>query len=95
MSTCIAPSTVSRRWGLAYGLSEREIQQSVFEPLGLDEVVPNNTHLDEGLHSLPHGDALDPDNPSRFQSTGGWSVTAQNLARVMCGMDQTTKPAHS
>jgi CubicO group peptidase (beta-lactamase class C family) len=64
------------------------IDDRVLHPLGLHGVVPNNTSLDDGLDAWPHGDALDPDNPSRFQATGGWSASARDLARVMCSLDR-------
>jgi CubicO group peptidase (beta-lactamase class C family) len=69
----------------------------VLSPLGLDGVVANNTRLDQGLDAWPYGkdsqgrDAkLDPSSPAGFVSTGSWSATAQDLARVMCGLDRAS-----
>lgn len=63
------------------------IGKRVLEPLGLTDVVPNNTAIDDGRDAWPHGDELDPDNPSKFVATGGWSASAQDLTRVMCSLD--------
>lgn len=65
-------------------------RQHVLDRLGLHDVVPNNTRLDDGLDAWPHGSELDPDKPALFQSTGGWSASASDLARIMCGLDQTS-----
>lgn len=62
--------------------------EHVFGPLGLDDIVPNNTNLDDGLDAWPHGSKLDPDKPAKFQATGSWSASAQDVARIMCGLDQ-------
>lgn len=72
---------------LYYGYHDYTIRE-VFRRLGLDDVVVNNTHLDDGLDAWPHGDDLDPDTKYRFPSTGAWSATAQDLTRIMCGLDQ-------
>lgn len=65
-------------------------KQHVLDKLGLYDVVPNNTHLDDGLDAWPHGGQLDPNKPAHFQATGGWSASARDLARIMCGIDQTS-----
>jgi ELWxxDGT repeat protein len=64
------------------------IRAGVLDPLGLDDVVPNNTGLAQGRDAWPHGDALDPDKPAWFTSTGSWSSSAQDMARIMCGLDR-------
>jgi len=66
------------------GVVEREI----LEPLGLFDVVPNNVDISD-LDARPHGSTLDPGEPSNLGlATGGWSATAQDLARIMCGIDR-------
>lgn len=72
-----------------YGYYDK-IKADLLDPLGLEGVVPNNWRLDDGLDAWPHGHQLEPDNPARFISTGSWSSSAQDLARIMCGLDQTS-----
>ena len=70
------------------------VEQHLLEPLGLTDVVPNNAELG-GLDTVPHssdGDPLDVDPTviSRLGlSTGGWTASARDLARIMCSTDQT------
>lgn len=66
------------------------IRQNILDPLGLSDVVPNNTNISE-LDAWPHGSALDPSNPTVLgAAAGGWSASAQDLARIMCGLDRTS-----
>jgi len=66
----------------------RVIERNVLEPLGLFDVVPNNVDISD-LDAWPHGSSLDPDDPSDLGlATGGWSATARDLARIMCGIDR-------
>ena len=64
------------------------IERNVLHPIGLTHVVPKNTDIGE-LDAWPHGSQH---NPSDIQPlglpTGGWVATAQDLARVMCGLDR-------
>ena len=70
------------------------VEQHLLEPLGLTDVVPNNAELG-ALDTVPHssdGDPLDVDPTviSRLGlSTGGWTASARDLARIMCSTDQT------
>lgn len=64
------------------------ITQKVLRPLGLTNVVGNNTDLGDEIDAWPHGYELDPDTPSMLgRATGGWSASAKDLARIMCGLD--------
>jgi CubicO group peptidase (beta-lactamase class C family) len=63
------------------------VRANILDPLGLDAVVGNNWDLDSGLDAWPHGSKPDPDNPGRNLATGDWSATAQDLSRLMCGID--------
>jgi CubicO group peptidase (beta-lactamase class C family) len=65
------------------------IERKVLHQLGLFDVVPNNSRIRDGRDAWPHGDALDPSSPSGLgMPTGGWSAAAQDMARVMCGLDR-------
>jgi CubicO group peptidase (beta-lactamase class C family) len=63
------------------------VKTNILDPLGLHDVVGNNWDLDSGLDAWPHGSTLDPDSAARFLSTGSWSASAQDLSRLMCGID--------
>jgi CubicO group peptidase (beta-lactamase class C family) len=71
------------------------VEQNVLQPLGLNDVVPNNTSISK-LDAKPHGAdsngvpyELDPNKPSTLGlASGGWSATARDLVRVMCSLDQ-------
>ncbi len=64
------------------------IEQGILEPLGLSGVVPNNVDIGE-LDAWPDGSTLDPESPSTLgMPTGGWSASAQDLVRIMCGLDR-------
>lgn len=71
------------------------VEQNVLQPLGLNDVVPNNTSISK-LDAKPHGAdsqgnpyELDPNDPSTLGlASGGWSATARDLVRVMCALDQ-------
>jgi CubicO group peptidase (beta-lactamase class C family) len=98
-------------WGFAFvgqivgeaseeGDYRQYIDNHLLAPLGLFDVVPNNTAI-SGLDALPH-DAdnlpvpLDPDSVSRLLlATGGWSASARDLARVMCSIDGTSNNLRS
>jgi len=64
------------------------IEQGILEPLGLSGVVPNNADISE-LDAWPHGSELDPETPSTLGlPTGGWTASAQDMVRIMCGLDR-------
>ncbi len=66
------------------------ITDNVLAPLGLTSVVPNNVAISE-LDAWPHGSSLNPEDPSVLgTAAGGWSASAQDLARIMCGLDRTS-----
>lgn len=64
----------------------------VFGPLGLDDAVPNNVGygpLDAVPYEAGAALAVDPTVVSRLAlAAGGWSLSARDLARVMCATDQ-------
>jgi CubicO group peptidase (beta-lactamase class C family) len=62
------------------------VKQTILEPLGLPNVVLNNTEISE-LDAWPHGSALDETDPATSGATGGWSASARDLVRIMCGLD--------
>lgn len=62
------------------------VTQSILQPLGLTDVVVNNTAISE-LDAWPHGSTLDETDVSDSPATGGWSATAQDMVRIMCGLD--------
>jgi CubicO group peptidase (beta-lactamase class C family) len=65
------------------------IDRRVLHPLGVWDVVPNNSRIRDGRDAWPHGDKLDAGNPSGLGlPTGGWSASAQDMARVMCSLDR-------
>jgi CubicO group peptidase (beta-lactamase class C family) len=70
------------------------VEQHLLDPLGLPDVVPNNAELGV-LDTVPHSSAgepldVDPTTISRLGlSTGGWTASARDLARIMCSIDQT------
>jgi CubicO group peptidase (beta-lactamase class C family) len=67
------------------------IRQNMLEPLGLTDVVPKNTDINEDLDAWPHGSALDPDDLNLLgTAAGGWSASARDLVRIMCGLDRTS-----
>jgi hypothetical protein len=66
----------------------RVIERNVLHLLGLTNVVPKNTDIGE-LDAWPHGSQHNPADVNILGlPTGGWTATAQDLARVMCGLDR-------
>ncbi|WP_166352440.1 serine hydrolase domain-containing protein [Phytoactinopolyspora limicola] len=77
------------------------MRANVFQPLGLHHVVPRDLESELGERdatSYAYNSAGDPvlpskkyqevrDTPAISTSTGGWVATAQDLVRVMCGID--------
>jgi CubicO group peptidase (beta-lactamase class C family) len=76
------------------------IGNHLLAPLGLFDVVPNNMSISD-LDAIPYeadGDPgdLDPDVVSRLGlSTGGWSASARDLARIMCSTDHSSNHLRS
>lgn len=76
---------------------EEYAQANVFAPLGLDDVVPYGIELGP-LDVTPYrSTAGDPvENPYAITgepgstATGGWIMTAQDLARVACSLDEVS-----
>jgi CubicO group peptidase (beta-lactamase class C family) len=67
----------------------RVIQENILDPLGLNDVVPKNTANDEDVDAWPHGSALDESDVNVLgTAAGGWSASAQDVARIMCGLDR-------
>jgi CubicO group peptidase (beta-lactamase class C family) len=62
------------------------VTQTVLQPLGLTDVVVNNTAISE-LDAWPYGSALDETDVSDSPATGGWSATARDMVRIMCALD--------
>jgi CubicO group peptidase (beta-lactamase class C family) len=75
---------------------------NILAPLGLHDVVPTNLSVNE-LDATPYvsdkkGNPKPPqqqfqtllDQPTISTSTGGWVATGQDLARIMCGLDQVS-----
>ena len=71
------------------------IEDHLLGPIGLFDVVPNNASISD-LDAVPYDTNnapvdLDPDVVSRLGlSTGGWSASARDLARIMCSIDQSS-----
>lgn len=76
------------------------VDQHLLEPLGLFDVVPNNAEWGP-LDAQPYnsdGSAAEVDlsKTSRLGlSTGGWSASAQDLARILCSTDQAANNLRS
>ena len=66
----------------------RVVERNVAEPLGLFGVAPNDVETGD-LDAFPHGSNFGTADPSGTGlATGGWSTSAQDLARIMCGIDR-------
>ena len=66
----------------------RVVERNVLEPLGLFGVAPNDVETGD-LDAFPHGSNFGTADPSgNGLATGGWSASAQDLARIMCGIDR-------
>jgi CubicO group peptidase (beta-lactamase class C family) len=67
------------------------IDRRVLHPLGVYDMVPNNSRIRDGQDAWPHGDKLDASSPSGLGlPTGGWSASARDMARVMCSLDRSS-----
>jgi CubicO group peptidase (beta-lactamase class C family) len=67
------------------------IDRRVLHPLGVYDVVPNNSRIRDGQDAWPHGGTLDASSPSGLGlPTGGWSASARDMARVMCSLDRSS-----
>jgi CubicO group peptidase (beta-lactamase class C family) len=65
------------------------IKQNILDPLGLTDVVPKNTEINEELDAWPHGSSLNPDDVNLLgTAAGGWSASARDLVQIMCGLDR-------
>jgi CubicO group peptidase (beta-lactamase class C family) len=74
------------------GLTYPEIiKQNILDPLGLTNVVPRNVQINEELDAWPHGSSLNPNNVNLpGTAAGGWSASAQDVVRIMCGLDRAS-----
>lgn len=70
----------------------RVIQRNILEPLGLFDVVPRDwVNGDSDLDAFPHGSQYGVADPGELGlATGGWTASAQDLARIMCGIDRNS-----
>ena len=65
-------------------------EQHILDPLGLTDVVPKNTDISD-LDAWPHGSTLDPEDVNLLgTAAGGWSASAKDMVRIMCGLDRTS-----
>ena len=63
------------------------VEQNILHPLGLTDVVPNSNSIDK-LDAFPHGADLNDAPNILGLASGGWSASATDLVRVMCGIDK-------
>lgn len=58
--------------------------------MGLTDVVPKNTDISD-LDAWPHGSTLDPEDVNLLgTAAGGWSASAKDMVRILCGLDRTS-----
>jgi CubicO group peptidase (beta-lactamase class C family) len=81
---------------------EQFVRQRILQPLGLSGIVRGGTHTSQ--YATPYGKEDHPLIPGAWVpkpkgefkvatvglAAGGWAATAQDLVRLMCGMDKKT-----